>query len=116
MSDYQSEILQEKHRAQAVKLITHTFCDYEPMTKYLGISYQSFMPFGEIMVDKAIKDGFSIAVMEGDKLVACSIVEDIADPLDININIDPRFKIIFSLLEHIGEDFFQEKTFEKGHL
>lgn len=116
MSEYHSEILQEKHHDQAIKLITHTFCDYEPMTKYLGISYQNFLPFGELMVDKAIRDGLSIAVMERDKVVACSIVEDIADPLDITIDIDPRFKIIFSLLEHLGEDFFREKNFENGHL
>lgn len=118
MSEFHSEILQEKHREQAIKVITHTFCDFEPMTKYLGITSEEFLPFGKLMVDKAILDGLSIAVMEGDgnKLVACSIVEDIADPLDINIDIDPRFKIIFSLLEHLGEEFFKEKTFVKGHL
>jgi hypothetical protein len=116
MSVYHSDILQETHRDQAVKVITHTFCDYEPMTKYLGISSQHFLPFGELMVDKAIKDNLSIVVTDKSKVVACSIVEDIADPLEINIDIDPRFKIIFSLLEHLGEDFFREKHFEKGHL
>lgn len=116
MSEFHSEVMEEKHREQAISVIAHAFCNFEPMTKYLGINYEDFLPFGELMVDKAIKDGLSIAVMEGDKVVACSIVEDIADPLDINIDIDPRFKIIFSLLEHLGEDFFREKHFEKGHL
>ncbi len=76
------------------------------MTKYLGISYENFLPFGKLMLDKAIKDGLSIAVMEGDKVVACSIVEDIADPLD------PNFRIIFSFLEHLVGEFFKEKHFE----
>ncbi len=116
MSVYQSEILQEKHRKQAIKIITQAFCDYEPMTQYLKITYDDFIPFAALMVDKAIQDKMSIAVMEKNKMVACSIVEDIADPLDINIEIDPRFKIIFSLLEHLGEDFFREKNFKKGHL
>lgn len=111
-----SQIMQEQHRDQAIKLISHVFCKYEPMTQYLGISYEDFLPFGTLMVDKAIKDKLSIVVMENDKVVACSIVEDIADPLNINIDIDPRFKIIFSLLEHLGEEFFREKNFEKGHL
>lgn len=110
MSEYHSEILQENHRDQAIKIITHSFCDFEPMTKYLGISYENFLPFGKLMLDKAIKDGLSIAVMEGDKVVACSIVEDIADPLD------PNFRIIFSFLEHLVGEFFKEKHFEIGHL
>lgn len=116
MSNYRSEIMQEQHRDEAIKVITHAFCDFEPMTQYLGITYQDFLPFGKLMVEKAILDKLSIVVMEEDKLIACSIVEDIADPLDITIDIDPRFKIIFSLLEYLGEDFFKEKHFEKGHL
>ena len=67
------------------------------MTKYLGLSQSEFMPFAKLMVEKAIRDGLSIVALDQDKVSACTIVEDIADPLDINIDIDPRFKIIFSL-------------------
>lgn len=113
---YQYKVLQSEHYDQAVNVITHTFCEYEPMTKYLGITHRDFIPFAELMVDKAIKDGLSIVALDGDKVTACTIVEDIADPLAITINIDSKLKIIFSLLEHLGSDFFNEKIIEKGHL
>lgn len=113
---YQYKILQHEHYEQAVKVITRTFCGYEPMTKYLGITHQDFIPFAKLMVEKAIKDGLSIVALEGGNVTSCTIVEDMADPLQITINIDPRFKVIFSLLAHLGSNFFPEKNIEKGHL
>lgn len=113
---YQYKTLAQEHFDQAVKVITQSFCENEPMTRYLGITQQEFTPFAELMVEKAIKDGLSIVALEDDKVSACTVVEDIANPLDISIEIDPRFKIIFSLLEHLGGDFFQEKMLEKGHI
>jgi len=116
MSKYHAEILNKNHFIQVVNLITHAFCDHEPMTKYLGIAYEEFIPFAELMVQKAIQDQLSVVILDKKKVIACSIVEDIADPLDISTDIDPRFKFIFTLLEHLGTDFFTEKHFSKGHL
>jgi EAL domain-containing protein (putative c-di-GMP-specific phosphodiesterase class I) len=113
---YHYETLKAEHRDQAIQVITQTFCENEPMTRYLAITHREFTPFAELLVDKAIKDGLSMVALDDNKLTACSIVEDIANPLDINIDIDPRFKTIFSLLEHLGSDFFHEKILEKDHI
>ena len=113
---YQYIVMQQEHSAQAIEVITQSFCEHEPMTKYLGISSREFKPFAHLIVNKAIQDGLSIVALEGNKVAACTIVEDIANPLNITIDIDPRFKIIFSLLENLGNDFFLEKNIETGHL
>lgn len=110
------EVMTKSHYDQAVALITQTFCEYEPMTKYLNLSQQAFTPFAEIVVKKAIKDGLSIVALNGNQMIGCTIVEDFADSLDINISIDPKFKIIFSLLETLSKDFFNNKSFDKGHI
>lgn len=113
---FQYTVLTNEHFDQAVNVIAHSFCATEPMTKYLGITQQEFIPFARLMVEKAIQDGLSIVALEDNKVSACTIVEDMANPLNINIEIDARFKIIFSLLEHLGSDFFHEKTLEPGHV
>jgi len=112
----QCEILSETHYKEAVNIITETFTNYEPMTKYLGITPQQFLPFAQLIVEKAIQDKLSIVSIDDNKVTACTIVEDIADPLNIAIHLDPRFKIIFSLLANLAEDFFKERVLTKGQI
>jgi hypothetical protein len=57
-----------------------------------------------------------MVALEGDKVCACTIVEDMVDPLNIAIDINPKFNIIFSFLEGLGNEFFQEKMVENGHI
>lgn len=114
--NYRYDVLKEEYFEQAVNVITHSFCEYEPMTKYLGITSAEFTPFAKILVKKAIKDGLSIVALDNNKVAACTIVEDIANPFDINMDIDRRFKIIFSLLEYLGNEFFRERAMYKGHI
>jgi len=116
IKNYQYHILKNEHYDQAVNLISQAFCEYEPMTKYLGITPIAFIPFAKLLIQKAIKDGLSIVALDNDQIVACTIVEDIADPLNIDIDIDPRFNIIFSLLEHLGSDFLSERAMYKWHI
>ena len=115
-ANYHFELLTSRHRNQAIDVIATSFSANEPMTHYLGITQEHMLPFATLMVDKAIKDGLSMIALLEDQLVACTIVEDMADPLDITIDIDPRFKIIFSLLDHLGTDFFNERVPDKGHI
>ncbi|GEM_PF-1992614 len=115
-ANYQYEVLNDKHYDPVVDVISRTFCEDEPMTKYLGITQNAIIPFAQLIVEKAIKDGLSVVALENNKVVACTIVEDMADPLNLAIEIDPRFKIIFSLLEHLGTDFFNERVPDKGHI
>ena len=82
------------------------------MTKYLGITPINLFP-SKTNDRQGYSDGLSIVAIDNDKVVGCTIVEDIVDPLNIMIDIDPRFKIIFSLLENLGGDFFSERAMYK---
>ena len=114
--DCHFEIMTNHHYDQAVALITQSFCEYEPMTQYLKLSPVAFTPFAESIVKAAIKDGLSMVALHQNQMIACTIVEDLADPADLNNVFDPKFKIIFNLLENLGKDFFSKKSFEKGHI
>lgn len=83
-------ILQEEHISGAAEIFTRAFCDDEPLTKYLGISYDAFRPFATQVAIKAAKDRLSIvACNRAGKVVGCAIAEDIIDPFNI-----ADFKII----------------------
>jgi EAL domain-containing protein (putative c-di-GMP-specific phosphodiesterase class I) len=113
---YHYDVLKNEHYHQAVNVITNAFCEDEPMTKHLGITAAEFVPFAKIMVDKAVQNGLSMVAIDNNEVIACTIVEDMADPLNITASIDPRFKIIFSLLEQLGSEFFRERAMYKGHI
>lgn len=114
--NFKYEILSQRHYDQTIDIITHTFCHREPMTKCLGITPHEFTPFAKLMVEKAIKDGLSIVALDNDTVCACTIVEDGTDPLNITINLDSRFKIIFSLLENLASEFFNERILSRNHI
>lgn len=109
-------VLQNQYLDQAIKLITQSFCKFEPMTCYLNIPHHEFIPFATHVVEKAVREGLSMGAMVGNKLVACTIVEDVADPLNLTFEIDPKFQCIFALLEELAHPFFKGKVFEKNHL
>lgn len=114
---YPFDILQARHVPDVIALFTHTFCAYEPMTKYLGIEEPAFRPFAERVVTKAAKDGLSLVAMDGNKVIACAIVEDAADPLQLSATeIDPGFKYIFALLEQLSSAYLQGKEIGKNQL
>lgn len=113
---YRYEVLNKEHYDQAVNVIADSFCEYEPMTKYLGITPIEFTPFARMIVTKAIQDGLSIVALDNNKVAACTIVEDIANPLNIAIDADPRFKMIIALFDNLGSDFFNERAMYKGHI
>lgn len=112
----QYDVLQNQYIDQAIKLITQSFCNHEPMTSYLKITHKDFIPFASQVVEKAVRDGLSIGAIVGNKLVACAIVEDYADPFNLTMEIDPNFKFIFGLLDNLTHSFFKNKSFEKNHI
>lgn len=115
-ANYHFEVLTHHHRNQAIEVIAKSWSVNEPMMHYLGITPEQTLPFATLLVDKAINEGLSISALLDDKLVGCTIVEDMADPLEMSIEMDPRFKIIFSLLDHLATDFFNERVPDKGHI
>lgn len=106
---YHYQILQNHHIEQTVTMFTHAFCDAEPMTHYVKMDYHSFLPFAEAVVRKAARDQLSIIALDQDRVIACALVEDFMHPLNIDFEMDPKFKYIFSLLEKISGEFFKDK-------
>lgn len=104
------EKLQEKHIEQVMAIMTKAFCDNEPMTRYLHVSYAAFRKLAEAITPKAAQDGLSVVALDGDQVVANTIVEDFADPANLDVGLDPKFNIIFSLLESLSHDYFHDRS------
>ena len=116
-ADYAILTLQDMHAKSTVDLFIKSFCDSEPTTRHLGISYEDYEPFAKDVVDKAIKDGMSVvAVDKSNKVIACAIAEDITDPFEPELSHYPKMKPIFALLTKLSEPFLKDKKFTKGKI
>src|SRR5690606_32321304 len=74
------EQMTSRHIDQVVKMFTQAFCRSEPMTHYLAMDETLYTTFARAVTEKAVADGLSVVIMEGDKVVASAIVEDLMDP------------------------------------
>lgn len=110
------EVAQKKHTHGIVKIFTEAFCSSEPMTYYLKIDPQKFLAFSTKVTENAIQDQLSIVALDGDRIVACALVEDLAEMRDAPIDFDPNFKYILSLLETLSGDFFKDKKIAKKNI
>src|SRR5436190_16185784 len=108
-------LLKAEHVDQVVTMFTQAFCCSEPMTHYLHMDETLYQVFARAVTEKAVEDELSVVVMEGNKVIACAIVEDITEPGPIP-DFDPKFKYILGLLEKLGADFFVDKEFPKKHI
>lgn len=116
-TDYTIKPLGREHMQSASDLFIKTFCDLEPVTKHLGIQYHEYEPFALAVIQKAVKDGLSVvAVDKNNRVIACTIAEDIIDPFKPNIAHYPKMKPIFALIEKLSESFFKDKKFKKGKI
>lgn len=112
---FQYKVLDKQYKDAAIAVMTESFCDYEPMTKFINVTYDEFSPFAEIVVEKAIEDKLSIVALDGKRVVACTAVEDLVDPAPIDLSkLTPKFNYIFGLLESISGSFFQNKQIDKN--
>lgn len=112
---YTYAILASKHVDQVVDVFTKAFCRSEPMTHYLHMNEDTYKIFARAITEKAVADQLSVVALDGNKVIACALVEDIADPGFIP-DFDPKFEYILNLLEGLGKDFFLEKKFNTGHI
>lgn len=110
---YSYDILQPDHVERTISLFTRVFCDWEPMTRYVNMDYESFLPFAKAVVEKAARDGLSIVALDGTKVIACALTEDLMDPLPLTFEVSPKFKYIFSLLEQLSSGYLLGKEFQK---
>ena len=113
---FRYEIAQNKHSDGIVKIFTEAFCGSEPMTHYLQIDPQKFLAFSTKVTENAIADQLSIVALDGNNVIACALVEDLADMREAPIDFDPNFKYILSLLEKLDGNFFKDNKFEKNHI
>ncbi len=108
-------ILEDKYRQSAIEILTKSFCDSEPVTRYAHIQHADFYPFAEEVIDRAIKDKMGmIALDENDHVTACVISEDLAKPFKPHFEKYPRMHLIFSVLDQLLVDSLRNKTLKPG--
>jgi hypothetical protein len=113
---FRYEVLQQKHVPQVTEIFTRAFCDDEPMTHHLNMQYDTYTEFARAVASQSAEDGFSIVALDGHRVVACGLSEDLADVKPIPIDFDPNFKYILHLLDSLGAAFFPGKVFPKKHI
>lgn len=114
-NQFQYTLLQKEHIDKTVVLFTEAFCRSEPMTKYLEMDEEKYKIFARAVVEKAEIDQLSVVALDGKKVIACALVEDLADPGALP-DFDPKFEYILALLEQLGKSFFPGKEFPKKHI
>ncbi|MBA3661862.1 MAG: hypothetical protein H0W64_09050 [Gammaproteobacteria bacterium] len=112
---YQYKLLTKAYIDQVVHVFTTAFCRSEPMTHYLKMDEEQYKIFARAVTEKACEDQLSIIALENDKVIACALVEDIANPGPIP-DFDPKFEFILGLLEELGKAFFEKKSFPRNHI
>lgn len=115
--DYIITILQAEHIPSTVELFVKTFCDSEPITRHLGMSYREYQPFAMEVVRKAAQEGLSyVAIDKNNKVIACSIGEDLSHPFKPQPSHYPKLKPILALLEELDKPFISGREFKKGKI
>lgn len=116
-TDYKIVTLTDEYLKSAIDLFTRSFCDSEPITKHLGINYKEYEPFAREVVQKAVMEGMSVVAIDNDnRVVACTIAEDITNPFVPNVSHYPRLKPVFELLNRLDEPFLHGRKFIKGKI
>jgi len=88
------------------------------MTHYMKMEYDEFHPFAEAVAQKAIADELSSVIIEkkSQRVVALSLVEDLLDPVALNMPLSFKFDPILALLERLSSDYFAEHTPSKNQI
>jgi len=110
---YEFQIAKPSHKDGIIDIFTDSFCNSEPMTQHLNINPVNFKEFTAEVTENAIKDRLSIVATCNKKVIACTLIEDLAAMHDVPVDFDPNFKYIIGVLEKLGEDFFTNKEFTK---
>ncbi len=116
-TDFTVRTLTKDYANSALELFTKSFCDSEPITKHLNITYQDYEPFTKEVIEKAVREGMSVvAVDKNNKVIACAISEDIVSPFVPHFSKYPKMKPIFALLNELDKPFMSGKSFIKGKI
>lgn len=116
-SEYSLHPLTREYMQSTADLFIKTFCESEPVTKHLGIQAHEYEPFVMDVIQKVIKDDLGmVAVDKNNKVIACAMGEDIANPFEPTPAHYPKMKPIFALLDKLSEPFLKNKKFVKGKI
>ncbi len=116
-TDFSIRTLNKEYMDSALELFIKSFCDSEPITKHLHISYDDYEPFAREVVEKAVREGMSVvAIDKNDKVIACAIAEDIVSPFVPHLAKYPKMKPIFALLNELDKPFMSNKSFLRGKI
>lgn len=116
-TEYTIRTLTKDYLESALQLFTKSFCDSEPITKHLNITYKDYEPFAREVLDKATKEGMSVVALDKqNKVIACAIAEDIVNPFVPHLAKYPKMKPIFALLNELDKPFMSGKHFIKGKI
>lgn len=109
------ESLHEQHAKQAIQLFANSFCEDEPITAYLGITYDNYFAYATDLIHKAIKDQLSHVVLdENNQVIGLIVSEDLANPFEPDFSLYPKVKPIYELLTDLSKPFTQGKQFKNG--
>lgn len=108
--------LTREHMQEAADLFIKTFCDYEPITKKLGITYDEYEPFAMALIQKAVTDGLGLVALENNKIVALTISEDITNPFEPDLALYPKMAPIIAIIEQLTTPFVSGKKIKKGKI
>ena len=118
-NDFKNAIkpLEAVYRKAAIEILTKSFCDSEPITRYAHIHHADFVPFAEEVIDRALRDKMGmIAVDENDHLIACVISEDLAERFEPHFAKYPRMELIFEVLDRLFVHSLTEKKIIPGKI
>lgn len=115
--EYTIHTLNEEYVKSTIEVFIKSFCDSEPITKHLHINYKDYEPFAQEVLQKAAKEGLSkVAIDNHNKVIACAIAEDLADPFIPHVAHYPKLKPVFALIDALSRPFMYGKKFMKGKI
>lgn len=116
-TEYTIRTLTKDYIESALDLFIKSFCDSEPVTQHLNITYQDYEPFAKEVLEKAALEGMSvIAIDKNNKVIACAVAEDIVNPFVPHLSKYPKMRPIFALLNELDKPFMSGKSFLKGKI
>jgi len=116
-TEFKIKTLNRDYTESAIKLFVKSFCDSEPITRHLKMTYKDYEPFAREVIEKAAKEGLSVvAVDKKNNVIACAVSEDIVNPFIPDVGKYPKMKPIFALLNELDKPFMTGKHFVKGKI
>lgn len=96
----------------ALDVVTEAFINYEPMTAFKKVTPEAFQHFAGLLLPKADSEQLTIVARdpESGDIIGAMISEDIGNPPPEGLDtLDERFGPIFTLLEQLGNTYFETK-------